>query len=554
MYRAALWALVVVVLASSLAALPGALGASPNYTLTGYVHQPGGAPVPNGVQVDLASRSTGTVYTTTTFGGGGQFQFTTSGTFGALAPGNWGVWVPPQGNASFALCKPCAALPQQQNPQFSYQSATNLTSTLYPVVIPNVQISAYNSVLSGTVTDAGANPIAGANVRLLDPVFNNLMLGNNTTASNGAYTFKVPRGSWVLQSTEPGPLPHYSNTTGVTVSTASLTVNPVIRTYLVSGSILTTGNAPIPSTGNATLYDGYNGYIYSTPTPAGGFYALGTYPGNFTSGSQSFDVVLAAVGYSTGYYPLVVSSSSPYQRNFALPAVQPSQLGVYNTTLDFSGINPATGSGNLAVATTAQLGNDTVFPELPNATVGQMWGQLGLDFGHSLSFSNSLLPLLYAYENNSGPFFPAVQAGAAVNGTGFIAPSTPQQLASESSTCSGSCNLASPATISMSWSQSYALNGTLYKNSSAYTVSFNFRHPVSGDVYNYTVVLPAGYVLRAGTPAPTDTRLAPAGPSGTWTKFTLVSLPSARSTTRSWPSRWCATCASASTSSRRGSR
>lgn len=527
MYRAALWALVVVVLASALTALPGALGASPNYTLTGYVHQPSGAPVPNGVQVDLVSRSTGTVYTTTTFGGGGQFQFTNSGTSGALVPGYWGVYVPPQGNASFVLCKPCAALPQQQNPAYAFQTATNLTSTLYPVIVRNVAIVAYNATLSGTVKDAQGSAVAGASVRLLDPAYNGFTFSNNTTSPSGTYSLKVPRGSWVLESTQPGPLPNYSNLTAVTVQSATVTVNPVIRTYLVWGSIQTTGGAPVPSSGNATLYDGYNGYIYSAATAPGGYYALGTYPGNFTSGSQSFQVILSAVGYATGHFPLVVSSGSPMQRNFALPTVQPSQLGVYQTTLDFSTINVSSGSGHLGVQTVASLGNDTVLPNLPNATVGQLWAQLGLDFGQSLAFSSALLPTVYNWANSTGPFFPAVQAGASVNGTGFVGPTAPERLASESSTCAGSCDLSSPATMALSWSESYALNGSLFHNSSTYSIAFNFRHPVSADVYNYTVVLPAGYVLKADTPAPAATRLVAAGASGTWTKFTLVSLPSA---------------------------
>ncbi len=525
MYRAALWALVVVVLASSLATLPGALGASPNYTLTGYVHQPGGAPVPNGVQVDLVSRATGVVYTTTTFGGGGEFQFTTVTTSGAIAPGYWGVSVPAQGNASFSLCSPCAALPQQQNPTFAYQSATNLTSTLYPVIVPNVQVLAYGATLKGTVSDQAGGSAAGATVHLLDPIYNGLVLANTTTNATGVYSLKVPLGSWVLQTTQSGPLPNYSNETAVTVSTSTATANPVIQTYLVSGSMQTTSGAPIPSTGNATLFDGTNGYIYTRPTAVGGYYALGTYPAGFTSGSQSFDVILASVGYSTGYFPIVVSSSSPILQNFQLPALQPGQQGVYQTTLDFSGINPATGSGSLAVSTAASLGNDTVFANLPNASVGQMWAQLGLDFGHSLSFSSTSLPALYQFLNQSGPFFPAVQAGTSVNGTQFVGPSSSENLTSYSSTCSGSCGLASTATLSLGWSESYALNGTLFKNSSSYTIAFNFQHPVSADAYDYSVVLPAGYVLKADTPAPANTQLVPAGAGGTWTKFTLVSQP-----------------------------
>jgi hypothetical protein len=524
-HRAALATMVLVLLASSLASIPGALAASPSYALTGYVHQPGGAPVPAGVQVDLVSRSTGAVYTTTTFGGGGQFTFTSGSTSGALVPGYWGLSVPPQANATFVGCKPCAAVPVNQNPTFSFLNATALTTTMYPSIIPGVTVLAYTDTLSGKVT-SGGNPVAGANVQLLDPAYNGLVLANNSTVASGAYNFKAPLGTFVLQATQPGPLPNYSNRTKLTISNPTTTQNLTINRYLVSGTMLTTTGAPVPSSGNATLYDGYNGYLYSYATSPGGYYALGTYPGNFTSGSQSFQLILSAVGYSTRAYPLVVSSNSPVLQNAVLPAVQSTQLGVYSTTLDFSAFDVLTGSGNLSVNTVASLGNDTVFSNLPNATVGQLWAQLGLDFGHSLYFSSTLLPTVYNWANSTGPFFPAVQAGTTINATPFVGPTAAEKLSGESSTCSGSCGLSSPASLSLAWSEKYALNSTVYKNSSRYTLGFSFRHPTSAEVYNYTVVLPTGYVLQAGTAAPSNSRLVAAGTGGTWTKFTLVSLPS----------------------------
>ena len=530
MYRAALWALVIVVLASSLATIPGALGASPNYTLTGYVFQPGGAPVPNGVQVDLVSRSTGTVYTTTTFGGGGQFSFTSGSTSNALAPGYWGLKVPPQGNQTFAGCAPCAILPQNQNPVFSFFNVSDLTTGNYPRVLSGVQALGYPATLSGTVSEAGS-PSLGATVRLLAPTYASFVLATATSNSTtGAYSLKAPLGTWVLQSIAPGPLPQYMNETQVTISSPTpAAVNPVIHSYLVSGSMLTSSGGPVPTPGNATLYDATNGYIYSTATPAGGYYQLGTYPNFATNGAQTFSVILSAGGYATSAYNLSVSGGSSAQsRNVTLPTVLPSQLGVYNTTLDFTGINVATGKGNLTVQTVANLGNDSTFSNLPNATVGQLWAQLGLDFAHSLSFPSSDLGLVYAWANATGPFFPAVQAGTTVNNTAFVGPTAAETLANESSSCSGSCGLSKNAALNLSWSESYPLSGSLYRNSSSYTIGFNFRHPTtSGDVYNYSVVLPAGYVLQAGTAAPTNSRLVAAGPSGTWTKFTLVSLPGA---------------------------
>ena len=529
-YRAALWALVVIVVASAFATIPLAQGASPNYTLTGYVHQPGGAPAPNGVTVDLVSRATGAVYTTTTFGGGGEFTFTSTSTSGALAPGYWGLSVPAQGNVSLASCSPCAILPQNQNPAFAFYNVSQLTTTNYPPAeVGGVSALYYNATISGVVHQGSSLASPGTQVRLVDPIYNGLVLYTNTTnATTAAYGLKAPFGTYVVQAIAPGPLPRATNTTRVVVSSPSpAAVNPVIRNYLVSGTMQTTAGGLIQAPGNATLFDGTNGFLYSMATSPGGYYALGTYPANFTTGgSQSFEAILSAAGYATTAFAFTASSSSPStSQNVQLSKLLPSQAGLYNTTLDFSGFNVATGTGTLNVATVASLGNNTVFANLPNATVGQMWAQLGLDFDHSLSFSQSSLSQVYAWENSTGPFFPAVQAGTTINGTTFVGPTAPASLASESSTCTGSCGIGSNAAIQLTWSQAYTLNGTLFHNSSTYTGAFNFRHPTTGgDVYNYTIVLPTGYVLAAGTSAPANTRLVAAGPVGTWSKFVLESL------------------------------
>ena len=65
-------------------------------------------------------------------------------------------------------------------------------------------------------------------------------------------------------------------------------------------------------------------------------------------------------------------------------------------------------------------------------------------------------------------------------------------------------------------------------NATSYVLSFGFAHPVSSaDVYNYTIKLPADYVLYANTTVPAATALSGKGPSGTWTAFTLQSKWSA---------------------------
>ncbi|MGC2205182.1 MAG: hypothetical protein WA719_04565 [Thermoplasmata archaeon] len=531
--RAALWVVVLLLLAGTVATIATAQAATPNYTLTGYAYQPGSSGgVPAGAQVDLVARATGAIYTTTVQTGG-AFTFTTASTGGALAPGYWGVVLPPQGNVTprYPATTPFAVLPVNQNPSYGYINATALTTTLYPTVVRNVAALSYNGTLTGIVKEGGA-PVVGAQVQLLAPNWAGLVLVNNTTTSTGAYSFKVPFGTWVLKTTATGSSTRYSFLNVSVSSRATTYANVSVSNYLISGFVdqAANPNAPVPNGGNVTLWDGWNQYLYSSSTYPGGFYSSGSYPGNFTSGPQTFTVILSTVGYETTSYQHTVSSAAPYSRNVTASPLTAAERGIYNTTLNFSGINPASGKGTLNVVTAASLGNDTVFSNLPNQSVGQMWAQLGLDFhtgNPQTNFQLSQLPAFYAFQNASGPFFPAVQAGVSINSTTFLnAPLASGKLASESTTCAGSCGLGSTATIGLGWNQTFTLNGSLTVNSSQYSISFGFAHPLSSDTYNYSVVLPTGYALAAGTTAPANSKLVAAGPDHTWTKFTLVSQPS----------------------------
>jgi hypothetical protein len=535
--RAALWIVVLLLLAGTLATVANVqAGSTPNYTLTGYVHQPGAlGGVPAGVQVDLTSRATGAQFTTTTNGQSGKFTFTTASTGGALVPGYWGLSVPPQGNLSVGYPQNVGVLPYEQNSVFSYWNATALTTNRYDPTLPNVVVLAYNGTLTGIVRSGGTPVPAGVQVQLLAPQFAGFVLANNTTTSSGSYSMKVPYGTWVLKTTLAGPTTTYSFLNVTIPSRTPVSQNVTVGNYLLSGFVYQAGTnppVPVPNGGNVTLWDGYGHYIYSTATPGGGFYSAGTYPGNFSAGDQTFSVILSTVGYATTSYQHTVSNGNAFSHNVFVSPMTSAERGNYTTTLNFTKINVGTGSGNLTVTTVATLGNDTVFANLPNSSIGQMWGQLGLDFHSGVpqtSFSAAQLSAFYAWENQSGPFFPAVQAGVAINSTTFLNAAGPGTLSSYSSTCATTCGLTGPgsaSTINLGWAQTYALNGTVTKNSGQYTLSFGFQHPTSSDTMNYTVVLPAGYVLAAGTAAPRNTQLLPAGPDKTWTKFNLVSQPS----------------------------
>ena len=519
--RAALGLLVLLAVASVVVQLPGAwaLGPTTNYTLQGYVEQPSGYAVPAGITVDLISATTHAVTTTTTSTSSGYFQFTSSSTGGNLAPGWWGTWVPPQAHVKIGSSQ-FAVLPANPSASYSYQNQSALTTSKYPVTITGVSLAIYNSTIWGNVTSAGGAKILGAQVQLLDPSYNDFLLANNSTNVNGTFSLSVPWGTWVLETMVPGSQTTF-NYTQVTVASGTLTVNPVVRNYLTYGYMnqAGTGGAHVPNGGNVTVVDLANGYIYSTPTPPGGFYAIGTYPAGFSgSGAQTFEVILSAIGFGPSAYSLTVSGANPTggpnPHNVDLPSAPPPAN--YTTVLNFS-----TGFNNVNVQTTAQLANGTTFPDLPNASVGQLWAQLALDWQHNLSFNAANLPAFYNWVNSSGPFFPAVQAALTVNGTAYN--TTGSYAFASSSTCAGYCGLGSSQTAQFSWSQQFNTTKKVSNTQKSYSLSFVFRHPTPAQTFNYTVVLPTGYVLQAGTTAPANTEIVPAGPGGTYTGFTLVS-------------------------------
>lgn len=533
--RAPLLVLTFVLLAATLASLPGAqAGSTPNYTLLGYVEQAGGAsppPVPAGVTVDLISSASHQTYATQTATASGQFSFNAANTGGTLAPGWWGVWVPPQAKVSL-FNKPYAILPQNQNPQYYWESSTSLatqSTSANPVTITGVTILPYNATIWGNATYQG-QPVGGATVELLDPTFNGFVLSSNTTVATatnttsvGEFSLSAPWGTWVLETIVPGSPPHYSMVQ-VTVAAGTVTSNPVVSDYLAWGYVNQASNpsAHVPAGGNVTVFDPTNGLIYSAPTPAGGFYSLGTYPAGFVGpGAQTLDVVLSPVGWHTVSYALNISSASHSggaapKVVYSTPTTPPAN---YTTTLDFS-----SGFGKVMVGTQAALTNDSTFPDLANASVGQLWAQLALDWQNNVTFSAANLPAFFGWLNASGPFFPAGQSQLTVNGTGFGQPTN--YTFTNSTTCTTFCGLTSSAGLNLGWTQSYNATASVPVNAKSYTISFVYRHPTNAQSINYTVVLPTGYVLNAGTAAPPQSRLAPAGPNGTWTKFTLVSQPS----------------------------
>ncbi|MCI4348960.1 MAG: PKD domain-containing protein [Thermoplasmata archaeon] len=526
--RAALLALAVLLLASSLASVGGArVSSTPIYTLVGYVEQPGGQPVPPGVTVILTSSATHQTYNTQIQTLSGQFTFSSNGNAPALTPGWWGLSVPPQAHVN-QPGGPFAILPENQSVHYVYLNASALT-TQTPVTLYNVARTPYNATINGTVTLNGAKQ-SGAEVELLAPAYNGFVLANNTTSTNrshlGYFSISVPWGNWVLETVWPPGSPSTYNYSMAVVDAAALTkTNVTINPALFTGAgknrfswgyinLASSPSTHVRNGGNVTVYDPLTHGIFSGPTSPGGFYSFGTY------GSQTFDVVLSAVDHSTVWYQLAVSPANPSggsPHNVTVSSIAPSAN--YTTLLNWS-----KGFGKLNVTTSALLGNDSVFPDLANASVGQLWAQLALDWQHNVTFLASNLPQVNAWLASQGPFFPAGQAGTAVNGTGYGQPTN--DTFTPSSTCATFCGLSSAASMHLTWTQNYNVTGKLPNSNKTFGVSFNFRHPTHAQAFNYTVILPVGYVLSAGNPVPAQSSLVPAGPGGTWTKFTLVSKPS----------------------------
>ncbi len=532
--RVALWGLVVLMLAGSLASVVGAQAAStPTYTLIGSAEQPNSTPVPAGVTVDLISSGSHSTYTAQTTGNSGTFSFSNSAggnTGGNLAPGWWGLYVPPQAHVKASGCNPCVILPAQQNPQFSYLSASNLTSISYRASITGVTALPYTQMIHGNVTLASSGKrVAGAAVQLIDPSFENFVIANNTTSSTGYYTLSIPSGNFVLQTIAPGA-PNVGTGQGLynytPVTPTTTTVDPVLGSYITYGWVNLPGSGipgvHVPNGGNVTLFDPTTGGILSQPT-SGPFFSIGTYPAGYvTGGSQTFDVVVSTVGYQTVWYPLTVSGANPTGGTnphyvYAAAEAPPAQ---YLTSLDFS-----RGFGLVQVTTNVSLQNDSTFPVLPNASVGQLWAQLALDWQGNTTFNAANLPAVLSWLGAQGPFFPAGQDHLTVDSIGFN--QTTNYTSTNSTTCTTYCGLSSSASMAIGYGQTYSANGTISTSAKTHTFSFTFRHPTNYQSINYTIDLPAGYVLQAGTPAPAQTRLVAAGPGNTWTSFTLVSMPSA---------------------------
>lgn len=402
------------------------------------------------------------------------------------------------------------------------QSASVVSGTMYAIVAE----SCPGYIFSTWATNAGSvsSPTSShTNIT----VTNNGTLYANYTASQASFTLNnVPAGMWPLYTygtTNTSTGYDRYNYTSVSVSKKVNWQNVTLENYLIFGSILTPSGTLNNGT-NVTLWDVKTHSAYQTYVPGGlsntGYYQAGLYPNGMgaTGGNETFVAFVASQGYSSAWHNETVNNSvQSVQFDPMVTAATPS---TFFTNITFSSIS------NVSVSSKSNLGVDATFPQLPNATVANLWAQLGLDFNGSVPGVNlAAYKAFQKWLGTAGPIYPAQSEGLAVNGTGFQ-DNGAFTLSWGSYAFPGNAYYYSTRGMSYQTSRNYQLPTTIARNSSEYQIAVGFNYPTSAQSLNYTVNLPSGYVLRNGTTAPSGTTLIPAGPVGPsgklWTSFTIL--------------------------------
>ncbi len=410
-------------------------------------------------------------------------------------------------------------------PYSNGQTIKNVSAGTYPIVA-NSCTGATFSTWSSTAGPVATPTLSNTTIT----VSSSGVLTATYTTTTATYTLKnVPTGTWTLLTSGIGSTsfnsPRY-NYTSVTISSSSVTKNVTISDYLLWGNIHTPTGVLNSSGTNLTVWDTTSHQLYSSFWPSTGstYYQMGLYSSAIGTqgGNQSFVAFVDPRGYNTSYHALTVGPSKPTAE--FNPFSNSGAADTYTTTLTFG-----TNFSFVKVSSDARLNSSGVFTQLPNATVGNLWAQLGLDFNASqLSFSSTNYPQFARWLQYNGPIFPVESYGLAVNGTPFLDNGKYTSSFSDPASA-GPISYTSTAGYSYSTAYSYNLSKSLKANYSSYTLSMGFSYPSDSQAMNYTVNLPSGYVLKNNTAAPANSNLTAAGPQGTlgrlWTSFTLTTHP-----------------------------
>ncbi len=490
--------------------------ATTTYTLTvNVVTSP--SPTPNGLNVSLSNAASGAICFTQT--SGGTATFTTSSCPG-LSAGWWVVNLQPQmynfaGNSWLVTPSNTTGLAVT----IPYGSVSD------SVTFSGVSVTSAASTVTGNVT--GLQPGSTVHLKVLDQNYSGFAINSTSSIASSAgiahYSItRIPNGSWTMYVSGPGASSFSYlryNYTAFTVNSAMTFLNLSIQGYLVSGHYGVSGYFNAPS--NITIWDETTHHLFTNYYLAANstYYQMGLYPAGVgtTGKSQNFLVFLSPRGYNSAWSQVKVSAASP-SATFS-PAIHPEVPTNYSTTLTFG-----TNFSTVNVSSAGSLTSGSTFATLPNASVGNFWAQLGLDFNGSMPAMDSASYAAFLnWLNGSGPIYPAQAEGLAVNGSTFndngifhlSAPAFP-----------GNMSYSSTAGFNYGTSKSYSLSTPLKANASAYYLKVGFDYPLSSQNLSYTVNLPQGYVLKNNTAAPAGTSLIPSGPVGPlgklWTSFTIV--------------------------------
>jgi hypothetical protein len=428
----------------------------------------------------------------------------------------------PRGTAltlNFSVTGPCEIL-FNGAPYYNGGSASVESGLQYSIVAEACSGWAF---LSWTST-AGALGSPSSSSTTITMTSNGTLYANYTTQTCSFAIADVPMGVWTLYAFGVTPTSSgydYYNYTSVTVDRMVAWKNVSLTGYLVFGDYVTPSGT-YDSNSNITIWDATTHEVYPSYVAASGsaYYRAGLYSGDMgtTGGNQSFVVFYSPQGYNSTWRNLTVNPAKPaVQYN---PSVRPGTSSVFDTTITFGNFS------SVSVSSEARMGAGSTFAQLPNASIGNLWAQLGLDFNNSNpSVDQSAWQSFHKWLVSEGPVYSAESEGLAVNGTLFHDDGN-YSMTTGSYAFPGNESYYSTAGMSYETFRNYTLTPWAFKNASSYVLSVGFNYPTSSESMNYTVNLPRGYTLENGTLAPKGTSVIPSGPVGPggnlWTSFTII--------------------------------
>ncbi len=479
-------------------------------------------PAPAGVNVTLYQEGTGLRCNSTT-GIGGLALFASNATC-SLTPGWYSAWIVPQVDTHLA---PNEYIVPGESSHANFYASSSVLASGGPEDLTGVSVNVLDATVRGNVSYNGA-PVAKALVEIRDPSQGGFALAN-ATFTGGTYSLPAPVGNWIVyaQANVPGATTPRYNFTATTVASAGGTTytNVNITQYLVQGYLSPTPRYALTNSTNVTLFDESNGFVYSGLSSTGNFFQVGTYASlaGATSGAagNNFILFLAPQGYTTATRYLHVSSASPTSSlDVPVASTSSSPPTTVQTTISFPSSFRQANVTSQVVRT-----NGSTFSSLPNASVGNLYAQIGLDFGSppAVNATPADFAAFQSWLATAGPAYPATALGLEVNGSGFIEGGAYHLAYTSVPT---DTHFTSGQSLNYTTTENYTLNSTLKSGYSSYTITLGFRYPTSSQGLSYTVNLPQDYVLAAHSAAPAGTTLTPSGPGGTWTSFTLSALQS----------------------------